>query len=234
MRVVILTGGIFHDFGQMTAATVGILAAAGMETELVGTPADLVAALDRAPADLVVVQALRFRMLGNEKYAPHRAEWAYETDPDLMRALESHAKAGRGIIALHTGCICFDGWPGWHDLLAGGWVWGQSYHAPGLETVDVTPVGDHPVTEGIRPFSVTDEHYRDLDIHPEAIVLAQGRTGKAVDHPVAWARDGGEQGGRAVTLTFGHDLASIANPGQARFIQQAALWAAGRNGESSI
>ncbi|KHQ53584.1 hypothetical protein [Mameliella alba] len=98
MRVVILTGGI--------------LAAAGMETELVGTPAELVSALDRAPADIVGVQALRFRMLGNEKYAPYRAEWAYETGPELVRALDAHAGAGCGIVSLHTGCICFDGWQG--------------------------------------------------------------------------------------------------------------------------
>lgn len=60
MRVVILTGGV--------------PAAAGMKAELVGSPAELVSALDRAPADLVLVQALRFLMLGNEKYAPYRAE----------------------------------------------------------------------------------------------------------------------------------------------------------------
>ncbi|MDD9728770.1 ThuA domain-containing protein [Mameliella sp. AT18] len=180
MRVVILKGGI--------------LAAAGMETELVGSPAELVSALDRAPADLVGVQALRFRMLGNEKYAPYRAEWAYETDPELVRALDAHAGAGRGIVSLHTGCICFDGWQGWLDLLAGGWVWGRRYHAPGLETVDVTPVQDHPVTADIAPFAVTDEHYGDLALHPEAIILAQGRMGEGVDHPVGWARDGGDSG----------------------------------------
>ncbi|WP_185804971.1 ThuA domain-containing protein [Pontivivens nitratireducens] len=233
MRVVILTGGIFHDFGQMTAATAGILATAGMEMELVGSPAELVAALDSAPADVVVVQALRFRMLGNEKYAPYTEQWAYETQPDLVRALEAHAGAGGGIVALHTGCICFDDWQGWHDLLAGGWVWGQSYHAPGLESVDVTPLGDHPVTEGIAPFCVIDEHYRDLAIHPEAIILAQGRTREGVDYPVAWARDRGDGGPRAVTLTIGHDLTSIANPEQARFIQQAALWVAGKNGNNN-
>ncbi|OWV60151.1 hypothetical protein CDZ98_09940 [Mameliella alba] len=50
------------------------------------------------------------------------------------------------------------------------------------------------MTAGIAPFAVTDEHYRDLALHPEAIILAQGRMGEGVDHPVGWARDGGRSG----------------------------------------
>ncbi len=225
MRAILLSGGIYHDFPVMSAAVAGILASAGMRVEIVGTPADLAAALGR-PADLVVVQALRWRMLGNPKYEPFRAEWAYETGPDLIAALDAHAGRGGGIMALHTGCICFDDWPGWHDLLGGGWVWGQSFHAPGLEEVQVTPL-PHPVTAGIPAFTVADEHYRDLALHPGAQVLAEGRAAAGVSHPVAWAHQGK---GRAVTITTGHDLASLTEPAQARLIRQGALWAARPNG----
>lgn len=227
MRAVLLSGGIYHDYDRMSAATAGILAAGGMTVEIVTTPSDLAQALDR-PADLVVVQALRFRMLGNEKYEPFRAEWAYETGADLVGAMGAHVARGGGVVALHTGCICFDDWPGWHEILGGGWIWGQSHHAPGLEPVTVTPSAGHPVTEGIAPFTVTDEHYRDLSLHSGAQILAQGMTAAGVAHPVAWSHQATH---RAVTLTIGHDLASLTTPGQARFIQQAAHWAAGRNGE---
>lgn len=230
MRAIIFTGGIYHDFEKMSAATAGILATVGMAVEIVTQPVEMVAAL-RQPADLLVIQGLRWRMLGNDKYEPYRAEWAYETGDDLKAALTTHVTDGGGIISLHTGCICFDDWSGWHDILGGGWVWGNSFHAPGLESVRVTPVADHPVTQGIATFTVSDEHYRNLSLHPDAIILAEGVAAAGVAHPVAWARAGGEFAGRAVTLTTGHDLASLTVPGQARLIQQAALWAARQNGE---
>lgn len=231
MRAILLTGGIYHDFDRMSAATAGILASAGMTVDVVGHPAEAAAALDRTPADLLVVQALRWRMLGNDKYEPFRAEWAYETGEDLIAALTAHLAHGGGVLSLHTGCICFDDWRGWHAILGGGWVWGKSYHAPGLEPVHVKPVADHPVTKGVKPFTVTDEHYRDLALHSGSVVLAEGTTAAGVSHPVAWARSGGGFSGRAVTVTTGHDLASLTEPSQARLIQQAALWAAGQNGE---
>lgn len=230
MRAIIFTGGIYHDFEKMSAATAGILATAGMAVEIVSQPAEMVIAL-RQPADVLVIQGLRWRMLGNDKYEPFRAEWAYETGDDLKAALTSHVAGGGGVVSLHTGCICFDDWSGWHDILGGGWVWGDSFHAPGLELVRVTPVADHPVTRGVAPFTVSDEHYRNLSLHPGSIILAEGVAEADVTHPVAWARTGGEFAGRAVTLTTGHDLASLTEPGQARLIQQAALWAARQNGE---
>lgn len=229
MRAILLSGGIYHDFDRMAAATAGILSTAGLKVEIVGSPAGLVASLRDGAADLVVVQALRFRMLGNEKYAPFRAEWAYEMEADLKDALTGHAARGGGIMALHTGCICFDDWSGWHDLLGGGWVWGQSFHAPGLEEVRVTTVADHPATDGITAFTVTDEHYRDLTLQSGARVLAEGMTSDGIAHPVAWVRERGRFDGRALTLTTGHDLASLTEPGQARLIRQAALWAANTN-----
>lgn len=231
MRAVLLTGGIYHDFASMAAATAGMLAADGVAVEIVGSPAKLVAALQRAPADLLVVQALRWRMLGNEKYEPFRGEWAYQTGDDLVAAVTAHVAGGGGVVALHTGCICFDDWAGWHAILGGGWVWGKSYHAPGLEAVHVTPVSGHPVTAGVLPFTVSDEHYRDLALHPDTTVLAHGVAAEGVTYPVAWARSGDIFAGRAVTLTTGHDLASLIEPAQARFIRQAAFWAARQDGE---
>ena len=232
MRAILFSGGIYHDFDTMAAATAGILSSAGMTVEIVAQPGGLVAALMRQPADLLVVQALRWRMLGNDKYAPFRDEWAYETGADLIAAVTAHVASGGGVLSLHTGCICFDDWPGWHTILGGGWVWGESFHAPGLEPVSVTPLPGHPVTEGIGPFTATDEHYRNLAFDPRSIVLAEGIAAAGIIHPVAWA-SGGECAGRAVTITTGHDLASLTAPGQARLIRQAAHWAARQDAEET-
>jgi hypothetical protein len=233
MRALLFTGGIYHDFERMSAATAGILASAGLSVEIVEQPAELVAALARRPADLLVVQALRWRMLGNEKYEPFRDEWAYETGADLIDAVTAHVAGGGGVLSLHTGCICFDDWPGWRGILGGGWVWGESFHAPGLEPVRVTPVPGHPVTDGVSSFTVSDEHYRNLALDPRSVVLARGVATAGTSHPVAWAHAGEDRAGRAVTLTTGHDLASLTEPGQALLIRQAALWAARQDGEEA-
>ena len=233
MRAILFTGGIFHDFASMSAAAAGILAAGGFKVEIVHSPAELVAALNRAPAELVVAQALRWRMLGAEKYEPFRAEWAYATGDDLIAAMGAHLALGGGVLSLHTGCICFDDWPGWRDILGGGWVWGGSFHAPGLEPVQVTPTARHAITNGVAPFAVTDEHYRKLALQPGSAVLAEGKTASGESHPVVWVRSGGAMSGRAATITTGHDLASLTEPSQARLIQQAALWAAGQIGDQA-
>lgn len=227
MRALLFTGGIFHDFDRMAAAVAGILATTGMSVEIVTQPADLVAGLARGPADLVVVQGLRWRMLGNEKYDPYRDEWAYSTGPDLVAALTAHAAHGGGLLCLHTGCISFDDWSGWRDLIGGGWVWGQSFHVPGLEAVHVRTVKEHVVTAGVKPFTVTDEHYRALTIDPQSVVLAEATAGAGDSYPVAWALGRGGRHGRAVTITTGHDVASITQPDHARLLRQAAQWAVG-------
>ena len=76
------------------------------------------------------------------------------------------------------------------------------------------------------PFTVTDEHYRALRLDPGVTVLAQGHSAGA-DFPLAWVH------GRAVTLTTGHDFASVIEPGQALFIARAARWAAGTTGDTT-
>ncbi|WP_293855364.1 ThuA domain-containing protein [uncultured Alsobacter sp.] len=227
MRALLFTGGIFHDFDRMAAAAAGILSTTGLAVEIVTQPSELVAGLARGRADLVVVQGLRWRMLGNEKYDPFRAEWGYAVGADLKDALTGHAAHGGGILSLHTGCISFDDWPGWHDLIGGGWVWGQSFHVPGVEPVHVHTVKEHAVTAGVKPFTVTDEHYRALAIDPQAVVLAEGTASAGDSYPVAWALGRAGEHGRSVTITTGHDVASITEPNHARLLRQAAQWAMG-------
>ena len=45
-------------------------------------------------------------------------------------AIDEWHAAGRPILALHTGVICFDDWPGWGELLGGRWDWNRSSHPP--------------------------------------------------------------------------------------------------------
>ncbi|MDO9525616.1 MAG: ThuA domain-containing protein [Gemmobacter sp.] len=223
-QVLILSGGIYHDFPALSQQLAGQLADVGCGVQVVTHPADCATALDRDQPQVLVVQALHWQMLGNPKYEPFRKEWAYTVGDDLKRAVLAHVARGGGIVALHTGCICFADWPDWQRLLGGGWVWGQSFHAADLEQIVVAPALDHPVTSGVAGYSLHDELYRDLVIDPAVTVLAVGRTPEGAGAPVAWVRQEGRA--RIATLTLGHDVAGCAVAGQAKMTRQAVLWAA--------
>jgi uncharacterized protein len=223
-RALIVTGGIFHDFEGMGAVLAELLAGAGIETAHVHGTA---AGLDRFaadPPDLLVLHALAWSMVQNEKYAPYRADYAYDIPEPVRAAIAGHLARGGGLLGLHTAAICFDTWPEWSAILGAGWVWGRSHHpAPGPVAVTLA-AGDHPVTRGRSIFSLTDELYCAMDIAPDARVLAHATT-PAVQgaQPVLTVRDHGA--GRVAYSALGHDVPALLVPAHQALLTRAARWA---------
>ncbi|CAO3363520.1 ThuA domain-containing protein [Azospirillum palustre] len=226
VRNLILTGGIGHPFADAAPALEGILAGAGVVSTVTDDIEGGLAALEQGGFDLLTVYALRWRMLGSEKYAPHRERWAFSLSPDGRRRLWNFVTGGGGLLGLHTALICFDDWPDWTDLLGGAWVWGRSAHPPRGPVTLVPTDHPHPLTAGLPPFTVTDEAYGDFDlagdVRPLALVAPEG--GRA--WPALWARDAGL--GRVVADTLGHDRASLEHPAHRQILTRAALWACRR------
>lgn len=226
----ILTGGIGHPFDDAAPALRDVLAGAGIASEITTDIDAGLTALGTGGFDLVTVYALRWRMLGSEKYAPHRAKWAFSLSPAARRSLLAHVEAGGGLLGVHTASICFDDWPEWQNLLGGAWVWGRSFHPP-CGRVEVCPTGTrHVITEGASKFSLlSDEVYSDLSIAPDvqpllmasASPLASGIEGGA--WPVLWARQVGQ--GRVVYDALGHDRGSLEHPQHRLLLRRSALWA---------
>jgi uncharacterized protein len=218
-RALILTGGIGHPFADASQALAAILAEAGFESTITEDIEAGAADLAEGGFGLLVVYALRWRMLIGEKYAPHRAQWGYSpTVPQFVAA-------GGGLLALHTAVICFDDWPAWGDLVGGSWVWGHSSHPP-LGGITVSPSDiAHPITDGTKPFALKDEVYGGLNLLPGIVPLASANGG-AGSQPVLWAQDPGM--GRIVTDLLGHDRAALEHPSHRRIIARAASWATRR------
>src|SRR5579883_830327 len=137
-RNLILTGGIGHPFDDAAPALRDILAEAGIASDITSDLEAGIAELGHGAYPLVTVYALRWRMEGSEKYAPHRAAWAFSLSAAARRSLSSHVAAGGGLLGLHTASICFDDWPEWRDLLGAAWQWGRSFHPP-LGPAEVRP-----------------------------------------------------------------------------------------------
>jgi type 1 glutamine amidotransferase len=232
MRALIVTGGIFHDFAVTGPRVADILRGAGFAAEVVPGMGPGLARFMAAPPDLLVIHALAWSMMQDEKYVPYRTDFAWTMPAGARAAVSAHLAGGKGLLGLHTAAICFDDWPEWGSLLGAAWVWGRSHH-PAPCPVRVT-VADpaHPVTAGTGGFTLPDELYCDLALAPDATVLATGRAGAvAAPQPVLTVREGAG-GGRAVWSALGHDAASFAHPAHAALLARAARWAARIEGDT--
>ncbi|CAO3439495.1 ThuA domain-containing protein [Azospirillum doebereinerae] len=226
VRNLILTGGIGHPFADAAPALDGVLSGAGVVSTVTDDIEGGLEALEGGGFDLVTVYALRWRMLGNEKYAPHRDAWAFSLSAAGRRRLARFVTDGGGMLGLHTALICFDDWPEWKELLGGAWVWGRSAHPPrGPVTLRPTAI-PHPLTEGLPAFTVNDEAYGNFDLAAGVEPLATVEAEDGVAWPALWARHVGR--GRAVADTLGHDRQTVEHPVHRRILTRAALWAAGR------
>lgn len=223
MRNLLLTGGIYHDFAASASTLVELLNEVGVASDIT---MDIGSGLDQLPQggyDLLTVYALRWSM-PQAKFDDQREAFAFRLTPAQRAAILAHLAAGRGLLVLHTGAICFDDWPQWRELVGAGWTWGHSFHPP-HGPVSVRPAGTaHPITAGLEAFDFDEEAYTQMDLVPGLEPLAEVRAAvQDAWSPCLWARDLGP--GRVVFDALGHDSASFNHPAHRRIVQRSALWA---------
>jgi hypothetical protein len=222
VNAVLLTGGWAHPAEATFEPLADLLRAAGFDTTMTEA-VDALPPLLADRADLLVVNACRFRMLDERYSDEQRDEWASEASPMVRRAVSDHLRAGKPLLGLHAAAICFDDWPEWSALLGGGWQWGASDHGP-VAPFDVAPASGHPVSEGIEPFTVEDECYECLavadDVAPFLAADAAGRT-----HTLGWTREEGSA--RVAYCALGHDQRSLEEPAHQRLLGRIITWLTG-------
>ena len=221
-RNLILTGGINHDFVDTANAIAEVLAEDNIQSVVTDDLADGFDQLKNLSFDLVTVFTLRWRMLDDDKYIPHRTEWAYEIQQRDRQILTEHIARGGGLLGLHTASICFDTWPEWPELLGAKWVWQQTFHPPPTELY-VTISGEHDVTRDLNDFFVVDELYHNLGAAPSSFPLLKALSSHDDSlQSIAFANE--KFNGKVVYSALGHDRASVTTEGHAKFLQSAAKW----------
>lgn len=223
MNHVLIAGGIYHDFEGSSALLARRLAAQGLRTRTFLDPHEGLQALAGMPGcRLLTVNALRFSMVQNEKYAPFRAQWAFTLSDAERRTIAAFVRGGGALLGLHTASICFDGWQEWRSILGAQWHWGRSFHLPAgpvqVEALSATET----LTRGTRPFEVFDEVYHDLDLEPDVHPLLRARTPEGEFQPVMWTHTYGK--GRVVYDALGHGPDSVNEPTHAMILERAVAW----------
>ena len=127
-------------------------------------------------------------------------------------------RGGKGFVVVHAGGSSFYDWPEYQQLVGASWKMGQTSHGSPHEFT-VKPLGDHPITRGMKPFKTTDELWVQPGVGSLSRALAIGD-----DQPIAFTLEFGS--GRGFTLLLGHSAAFMDTPGFQSLLLRGTEWAA--------
>ena len=124
------------------------------------------------------------------------------------KALLDFLKRGGGLVVLHAGAVSRD--PTWYRSIIGG-SWNHSTPTQWLEAPMALYFTDrsNPITQDISNFDLDDEIYYDMDILPEAHILAAAYTPKAIDTGGRGNKEAQERAAEAVKLKKGVNIYDI-------------------------
>ncbi len=140
---------------------------------------------------------------------------------------------GIGLVVLHHAIASYQQWPEYERIIGGRYPEPDS-SKPGTVTeqvgwrhdVDVPVVivtKDHPITAGLKDFTIRDEIYWGLRVQPDVTPLITTTHPKS-SKPLAWART--ERKSRVVYLQLGHGPSAFNDANYRRLVTQSIRWVA--------
>lgn len=155
--------------------------------------------------------------------------------PEQQKAFIELLNSGIGLVSLHHNLGGHRDWDEFRNIIGGKFVLadsvieGKEYTKSTWshgEDLDVT-VADkkHPITKGLKDFTIHDETYGGYFVSPDVQVLLT--TDHAKNEPrLAWVKSYGNS--RVFYLMLGHDGMAYENPNYAKLVNRGIRWAAGR------
>jgi len=125
--------------------------------------------------------------------------------------------SGKGYVGVHSAADSFRGCPEYRAMVGGYFVTHPAYRQYQVSIKDA----QHPITEGLDEFLVTDEQYI-TDWDPRNHVLASALW-KGDAMPVAWTKSWGD--GRLFYLALGHNPESCRDENFKLMLRRGCLWA---------
>lgn len=141
---------------------------------------------------------------------------------------------GVGLVVLHHALVSYQHWPEYERIIGGrypeedgksGVVTAEVGYQHDLAVPVVILATNHPVTAGLKDFTIHDEIYWGFRVRPDVIPLLSTTHPKS-GKPLAWARTEGKS--RLVYLQLGHDRAAYDNANYRQLVAQSIRWVARR------
>lgn len=145
--------------------------------------------------------------------------------------LRSFLESGGGLVILHHALADNWQWKWWYEEVVGGrFLMGQDGEMPrsiakAPVILEVRPVAEHPVLEGVGPLKLDDEGYRGMYLSAKSQVLMETENPDN-DRAVVWI--GPWRKSRVVAIQLGHGAGAYRDPRYRRLVYNAVLWAAGK------
>lgn len=189
-RILMILGGILHDFDGFAAVMKPVLEACGHGVEAT-YDLDSLTRLDEGRYDLV---------LSYTSLSRHRDDTS-DTAPETLTEAQTESLArwvggGRGLLAVHCATVSGRPNPALRALIGGIFV----THPPQF-SFPVFPMSrEHPITAGVEAFVVRDEFY--MQECDQSVRIHMVAVDRSVAHPMVWTRSEGT--GRVAHIAMGH------------------------------
>lgn len=208
MRLLILTGGAYHDFDAFDSFAAELFEADGYDVHLTRDPADVA----RPNADVVLIYTCYVQPPSDPNASFTYLEGISDAD---SAALAEWVRGGGGLLALHSATTIRDSNTELKQLFGGRFL-----HHPPRYPITVYPLAtEHPITDGVGSFTVFDElytqEYGDVDVH--MITVDRGTA-----YPMTWTREVDD--GRVAHISPGHDATVWTNAAYRRLLRQTVGW----------
>jgi len=154
--------------------------------------------------------------------------------PEQQENFAKLLQQGIGLVSLHHNMGAHRDWPEFVRIIGGrfflqeteiggrrygksGWAHGQDMHVTVADA-------DHPITRGLKDFTIHDETYNNYYTSPDVHVLLKTDNPKN-DPEIAWVKQYGQS--RVFYLMLGHDSQAWKNPVYPKLLLRGIRWAAG-------
>jgi type 1 glutamine amidotransferase len=141
---------------------------------------------------------------------------------------------GIGLVVTHHALVSYQAWPEFERIIGGtypeaqdrkGKVTAELGYEHDVDVPVVIVAKDHPITAGLKDFTLNDEIYWGFRTTPDAkplITTTHSKSGK----PLAWYRT--ERKSRVVYLQLGHGPSAFKDANYRKLLAQSIRWAAKR------
>jgi type 1 glutamine amidotransferase len=209
-RILIILGGLYHDFDGFARAMKSLFEANHWSVEAT-YDLDVLTRLHNANCQVVLsYTCLSKNIPEQETPTPERLT------NEQVRGLAGWVHHGGGLLAAHCATVIGESDPDLGQLLGGSFI---SHPAP--FTFTVYPVSDgHPITEDVAAFDVYDEFY--VERHEPSVAINMTADYEGTTYPMVWSKPEGV--GRVVHIAPGHFPDVWNHPLYQRLMIQAVNW----------